>query len=146
MTSDDSHVPWETRTRTHEGFPLYLRRPVGLDFDALASKFATRLVLTHTFSFRRLDGAPEPGYNEALAEFDTSVTRYFEPSGAGQIVLVETFAGKRNYYFYVASFDPNAMLDDLRHRYPGCRLEAQCANDPTWGFIRRYSAEYLDGA
>jgi hypothetical protein len=138
---------WETLKRTYEGFPLYLRRPVGLDFDALAPKFKVQVALTHTFSFRRFDGAPEPIYNKSLEEFDLSVTRYFDQSGDGQVVLVKTFGGKRNYYFYVAaSVDLDAMVSDLRGRFPGYNLEVQSASDPEWSFIRRYTSEFLNEA
>jgi uncharacterized protein DUF695 len=138
---------WEALTRTYEGFPLFLRRPIGLDFDLLSLKFKVRLVLTHTFNFSRFDGAPEPAYNDGLGAFDIFVSRYFEPTAEGQIVLIETFGGRRNYYFYVASsVDPQSVLADLRTRYPTTRLEIQIAGDPGWGFIRQYTKEHLSGA
>jgi hypothetical protein len=102
------------------------------------------LTVTHELSFRRLDGAPEPSYNRGLEDFDASVTGYFSKSREGQIVLVETFGGKRHYYFYVfPSVNVGAVLNDLRGRFPGYRLEAEARNDPSWSFIRRYTEEYL---
>lgn len=96
MTAQDSEVPmaWESVQRTFEGFPLYLRRPAGLDFDAVSANFPVHLTITHELSFRRFDGAPESKYNRGLEEFDLSVTRYFAQTGDGQVVLVETFGGK----------------------------------------------------
>jgi hypothetical protein len=118
-----------------------------LDFDALSARFPVHLTVSHEFSFRRFDGAPEPSYNSALEEFDVAVTRYFAGSNDGQVVLVETFGGTRHYYFYVApSVTVGPMLADLRARFPGYRLEAEARADPSWNFIRCYTAEYLGKA
>jgi len=143
----EANQPWELLQRTYEGFPLYLRRPTNLDFDALAPRFPVLLVLTHVFSFRRFDGAPEPTYNDQLEEFDLAVVRYFEGIGTGQVVLVETFGGKRNYYFYAtATVSPEAMLSDLRGRFPGHNLEIEIRSDPTWNFIRDYTNTHFNEA
>lgn len=137
---------WATLTREYEGFPLLLRRPLGLDYNALQHRFPVRLVLTHKFSFRRFDGLPEARYNHTLEEFDSSVATYFEASGFGQVVLVETFGGERNYYYYVTeSVDPEAMSGDIRSRFPAQRIEIQTKADPSWRFIRRYSRDFFDG-
>jgi len=131
----------------YEGFPLYLRRPLGLDFDSLSSRFPVHFTLTHELSFRRFDGAPEPTYNNKLENFDVAVTGYFSASGHGQIVLVETFGGKRHYYFYVVpAVEPDVVLSDLRRRFPGFKLAGAARNDPTWIFIRRYTKEHLGEA
>ena len=131
----------------YKGFPLYLRRPVGLDFDALSKKFDLRLVLTHKFSFRRFDGGPEPVYNRTLEDLDLAITAFFENGGEGQIVLIETFGGERNYYFYVQrTVDPTAVLETLRSRFPGHVLEIVSASNPEWKFIRRYTLDYLNEA
>jgi hypothetical protein len=139
--------PWESTQRTYEGFPLYLRRPVGLDFDSSSSRFPVHFALTHELSFRRLDGAPEPSYNNGLENFDAAVTGYFSACGQGQVVLVETFGGKRQYHFYVVpAVEPEVVLSDLRGRFPGFRLTGEARNDPTWNFIRRYTKEHLGEA
>ena len=65
---DAREVEWATLTREYEGFPLHLRFPLRLDYDALQHRFPVRLVLTHVFSFRRFDGLPEARYNETLEE------------------------------------------------------------------------------
>lgn len=147
MTTHDQSTdePWESVQRTYEGFPLFLRRPVGLDFDSLSPNLPVHMTLTHEFSFRRFDGAPEPKYNKTLEEFDVAATRYFSGSGRGQIVLVETFGGNRHYYFYVGTdVDPKAVADELSVRFPGMKLSAESQEDRGWTFIRRYTVEYLD--
>ena len=139
--AEPEECEWATLTREYEGFPLYLRFPLRLDYNALQHTFPVRLVLTHTFSFRRFDGLPEARYNETLEEFDFALVTYFEASGLGQVVLVETFGGERNYYYYVApSVDPEAISADIRSRYPGQKIELQSQADPSWRFIRRYSS------
>ena len=126
---------------------MYLRRPIGLDFDALSTRFPVHLTVRHEFTFRRFDGAPEPSYNRALEEFDVAVSSYFSRSQDGQVVLVETFGGTRHYYFYVSPVvTVESVLADLRERFPGYRLEAEARADPSWNFIRRYTAEYLSEA
>ena len=146
MTDRTANDPWVSLRREYEGFPLYLRYPSSLDYDALQSGLPVRLVLSHVFSFRRLDGAPEPDYNDTLEQFDLFLTRYFSRSGRGQIVLVETFGGKRNYYFYLADASESAtLLSAVQDQFPGKRVTAQCADDPSWRFIRRYRADYFEG-
>ena len=54
----------------YEGYPHYLRRPSGLDFDTLAPSFPFQPVLTHTFEFMRRDGTPDPDYNAGLIDTD----------------------------------------------------------------------------
>src|SRR5882757_7169644 len=114
---------WQVLERVYEGFPLYLRRPLGLEYNSPPMGLTILLTVTHTFNFRRLDGRPESPYNQGLEDFDVAVTGYFASVKIGQVVLVETFGGERNYYFYVApSVDTQAMLSDLRTRYPENRL------------------------
>lgn len=140
-------VPWESTQRTYEGFPLYLRRPIGLNFEALSSKLTVLMTLTHELSFHRFDGSPEPAYHLSLRDFDLAVTRYFSHTHQGQIVLVETFGGKRHYYFYVSpSLAARSILADLRERFPGYKLAVESSNDPGWDFIKRYTAEHIDEA
>jgi len=120
--------------REYRGFGLYLRYPASLDVKTHQSKLPVRLAITHTFSFRRFDGAPEPRYNETLEEFDTYLTGFFRDSARGQIVLVETFGGKRNYYFYLAdAADGEQLLNKLRARFPGHRVEATVKPIPSGG-------------
>lgn len=142
-----AELSWRNLTRTYEDFPLYLRCPVGLDYDTLALTFPVHVTVTHEFSLRRFDGAPEPRYNDTLEAFDQAVVRYFTASGEGCPVLVETFGGERNYYFYAKqSVDPQAVAADLRVRFPGLRLTASARSDPAWKFIRSYAKEFLNGA
>ena len=101
----------------YEGYPHYLRRPSGLDFDTLAPSFPFQPVLTHTFEFMRRDGTPDPDYNAGLIDFDTPVTGY--------------------------GFKSKSMLADLRKRVPGLELSVAMSKDAKWSFIRKYTMENL---
>ena len=149
MTADAPSVQytWRLRSLEYEGFPLHVRWPSGLDYDALAAHFPKLVVLSHVFSFRRFDGSPEPTYNDTLETLDVAVTSSFKSDGLGQIVLVETFGGKRNYYFYVASsVDGATFCGALQRQFGGCNFEVTARDDASWTFIRKYRADYLDGA
>lgn len=135
MPGTSSEYEWATLTREYEGFPLYLRFPLRLDYDVLQNRFPVRIVLTHTFNFRQFDGSPEPSYNEMLEEFDLSLVTYFKTSALGQIVLVETYGGKRHYYYVAASVDAATMLPELRSRFARQRIDLQSKSDPAWQFI-----------
>lgn len=138
---------WIAKRETYEGFPLYLRYPLGLDYDTLQRHYKTLVTLEHEFSFRQLNGAPEPAYNERLEEFDVAATRYFDQSQAGQVVLVETYGGKRIYYYYVhEDFSSDELVEQLRSHLPGLRLSASSRLDTDWTFIRAYAKDYLDDA
>lgn len=74
-----------------------------------------------------------------------TVSGYFAASGNGHIVLVETFGGERNYYFYVSeAVNVESVLHELRASFPGLKLEGGSRSDPAWKFIRRYTADILD--
>ena len=118
---------------------------MGLEFEALASKYRVHVTLTHEFNLRRMDGAPEPAYNETLEDFDIATTRLFRESEQGQVVLVETYGGRRNYHFYVSQeVDIDTVLGNWRRLHPGFRLEMTARPDPSWSFIKKYTEEYID--
>jgi hypothetical protein len=61
------------------------------------TNFSTLVVVTHTFANREANGLAESKYN-MITEFDSG--------SSGVSILVETFGGERNYYFYIK---PNAV-------------------------------------
>ena len=62
---------------------------------------------------------------------DQDLVTAFDLDQNGVLVLVETFGGKRHYYFYVAS------------RYANERLSWKTRNDPEWGFIQGYATDFF---
>ena len=137
---------WRTKEVAHEGFPLLLRYPENLNFDANKIAFPLLAVVTHEFSKVSPNGLPEPEYNDSLLSFDSDLRATLEAGQIGQTVLIETFGGKRKYYVYVA---PEIHVDEkvasVSKRYPGERLSSSVHSDPEWGFIKRYAKEFTLG-
>ena len=135
---------WLTAQKTHEGFPLILRRPADLDFDSLRPSFPTLAVVTHEFAKRKPNGLPEPDYNDGLAEMDQELVSVFDADRRGVPALVETFGGRRRYYYYVAAdADVPAIISAVASRHPEERLSWTVHSDPRWGFIERYAREHF---
>jgi Family of unknown function (DUF695) len=135
---------WMSVQREYEGFPLFLRIPLGLNYDILQQSLPVLVTVEHTFSFRRFDGAPEPRYNDTLEDFDVELSSLFDGDELGKVVLIETFGGKRNYYFYVASQgEPASPFEVFQSRHPGAILKLDVRSDPTWRFARSYRAEFF---
>jgi hypothetical protein len=135
---------WLTAEKTYEGFPLFLRRPAVLDVDAHRVTFPTLAIVTHEFTKREPNGLPEADYNHGLAGMDNELIVAFDVDRMGVPVLVETFGGKRHYYFYVAAdADVAAVISAVARRYPEERLSWSVRSDPKWGFISKYATEYF---
>jgi hypothetical protein len=133
---------WKTGSASHEGFPLLLRTPCGLDYDVLSRKFPNLLVVRHKLSKVQPSGLPEPDYNDSLADLDHHLINLPEALDRGISVLVETFGGKRNHYYIADESDIDARETLTRLQFPGQALTWDLRDDPEWGFIRRYAKEY----
>lgn len=135
---------WLTAEREYEGFPLMLRRPATVDRQGLQILCTELLTTTHTFAKRKPNGLPEPAYNKSLIDFDLAIQRAFNTQKDGTIVLIETFGGERNYYFYVSS---SVAISDrlvaIREQFPAEQLESDVEPDPNWDFIDRYERDYF---
>lgn len=134
---DDEVSSWTTKQTFHEGLPLFIRYPENIN-DGTAV-FPVLGVITHHLSKVRASGLPEPDYNETLLPFDRALRKLFEEERHGQTVLIETFAGKRNYYVYVLS--ENCVLEKvsvLQQQFPQLKLSWKAYPDKKWGFIKDY--------
>jgi hypothetical protein len=130
---------WLTIEKVHEGFPLLLRRQTHLDVDSLRLSFPTLVVVTHEFAKSNSNGLPDPDYNDGLAGLDQDLVAAFGDMGVP--VLVETFGGKRTYYFYVsADVDAPAVISSIAKRYPAEQVSWRVGSDPAWSFIRKFSS------
>ena len=135
---------WTIAKHTYEGFPLYLRRPVDVDTPDHRMSFPHLAVIKHTFTKRFPDGRPEPDYNETLGELDHEVLAAFTPGQFGVPVLVETFAGKRNYYFYVADgTDVSAIAARIARHHPDETITRSAHPNDRWAFLDKYAAEFF---
>jgi hypothetical protein len=135
---------WLTTEKTYEGFPLLLRRPNDFEVDSLRSHYPTLVVVTHEFTKRKPNGLPEPDYNNSLIEMDCELVAAFDVGRTGVPALVETFGGKRQYYFYVSqNADVPTTISAIARRYPAERLSWTVHPDPKWGFIEGYAREHF---
>ena len=135
---------WVTSQHTYEDFPLFLRRPTKVDTPANRKRYPTLAIITHEFTKRYPDGRPEPDYNETLFGFDNEIVSSFDSRRLGVPVLVETFGGKRHYYFYLApSADVTAIIQPISHRYPNEKLTWETRPDTNWGFLDRYAKDFF---
>jgi hypothetical protein len=135
---------WATAERTYEGFPLFLRRPTDVDTPEHRKRFPDLVIVTHTFTKRLPDGRPESDYNRDLEDMDVAIVRAFDGTHSGVPVLVETFGGERNYYFYMASgTDASAILTPIAANYPAERLAWDVRPRNNWQLIDRYAKDYF---
>ena len=93
-------MSWLTSESEWEGFPLFLRRPVYNDIYKFKSKFPCLLRVFQSFEKVRDDGLPEPEYNLSLIDFDEKMAKLFNPKTEGIVFLIETFGGKRGYFYF----------------------------------------------
>jgi hypothetical protein len=134
-------APWLGSMVQHEGFPLALRVRPQADSPANRRALPHLVALTHHLAHIRPDGLPEPSYNDDLASFDGDVIECLERYGAGLVVLVETFAGRRTYYAYAKDVDLGASaLAELGGKHPGHHLTESHEAGDGWGLFARYRA------
>jgi len=135
---------WVSTQHTYENFPLFLRRPTNVDTPANRKRYPTLAVITHEFTKRYPDGRPEPDYNETLFEFDNEIVTSFDSRRLGLPVLVETFGGKRHYYFYVSpDTDVTATIQPISHRYPDEKIAWETRPDKNWSFLEKYTKDFF---
>jgi hypothetical protein len=142
--SEQAMAKWVTTQKLHEGFPLLLRRPATLDIVSLRPRFPMLAFATHAFTKVTPNGLPEKVYHRGLAELDHELITAFDAGPMGASVLVETYAGERNYYFYVAAnADVLAVISAIGLRHPQERLSSSTRPDPSWQFIERYAQDHV---
>lgn len=137
--------PWLVGHIEHEGFPLYFRRPdVKIaEFETLRPKYPRLLVVTHALAEVMENGIPDPDYNRSLEPLGMTLTEAFEDESEGLIALIETFAGKRTYYTYLApSFVVEDYISIVTMGYPQEDLTYEVDNDPNWRLIKGYAADF----
>ena len=135
---------WVTAERRYEGFPLLLRRPTDADTPEHRRSFSDLVIITHTFANRLPDGRPDSDYNRGLEDMDVAIVRAFDAMRSGVPVLVETFGGEPNYYFYVAAeTDVSAILAPIVAAYHGERLSWTVRPRNNWRFLDQYAEDFF---
>jgi hypothetical protein len=133
---------WLTGETRYKGERLLLRRQDILNLKDVARKFSVLVTITHALDKVTSDGLPEMTYNQGLAELDHALVTAFDDDGV--VVLIETFSGERNYYFYVSqNVNVSEILAAINKEYPSAALSVFSKPDPEWQFLARYAKEFF---
>ena len=139
------NMTWSTMDTTYEDFPLYLRKPNIENITQYQLLYPRLLNITHTLDKVKSNGLPQSDYNKTLEDFDGKICNLFDFENEGFIFLIETYGGKRNYWFYLKpDFDYTAILTGLKRKYKNHKLEESVSNDKNWGFIKDYPYKIHD--
>ena len=110
-------MEWLTSETEYEGLPLYLRFPNYANIWTYKEKYPKLICVTHNFENVKDSGLPTTDYNASLIDFDGEVVNLFQPDKNGIVILVETYGGSRNYWFYIldSKFFFKKSLTDSRN-------------------------------
>ena len=109
---------------------------------SLSKSYPYLLWAEQTLAEVRNSGLPDPHYNDTLEEFDQSLIAEVEKEEKGLTALVETFAGKRTYYFYVKDVAIEQMRSVIEGRYPKIVVKWGSREDPSWDFLKNYARDF----
>jgi hypothetical protein len=136
-------MTWFRSEKEYEGLPLLLRYPNYSNVWQFESRLTKLVSIEHILDKVNTNGLPEAKYNSTLAEFDYYMASLFDKSSDGIILLVETFSGKRNYYYYTLpnfNFDPLIEKAKLKFKVS---LDSWSQLDINWGFLKEYPFQIL---
>lgn len=138
-----TEAPWLTAMAEYEGLPLALRVRPNADTPANRTKFPKLLLASHELTEVTSNGLPVAKYNGSLADFDHGMIGAIEQDGAGLVVLVETFSGKRNYYAYVTDESLGKQrAKSFQEKYPQHSLEFRGGADLEWALYNDYRKRF----
>ena len=101
------------------------------------------MLASHELAEVASNGLPATGYNDSLADFDRGMIEAIEQDGAGLVVLVETFSGKRTYYAYVVDENlAKQRAKSLQETYPQQLLELRGGTDLEWALYEDYQRRF----
>ena len=131
-------MTWSTTEIQYEGFPLLLRKPYYVNVWEFKDKLTILLCVEHRLDKVSSDGLPEKQYNSTLSEFDHYMCSLFDESNEGIIFLIETYGGKRMYYYYTApNFNIEPQIETVKQKF-NVYLESWSQDDFGWGFLKDY--------
>jgi hypothetical protein len=141
--SDKTNASWLIAMAEYEGLPLALRVRTDANSPTNRAQFAKLVLISHELAGVTSNGLPVAKYNDSLADFDHGVHAAIEQEGAGLVVLVETFSGKRNYYAYVADDGVvKQRVKAIQGKYPQHKLELRGGDDPQWALYNDYRKRF----
>jgi hypothetical protein len=130
---------WLTKKIEYEGFPLHLRKPDYQDIFIYRADFPNVLHVTQNLKEVTSNGLPESDYNQPLFGFDVQMCNMFDTQDERIIFLIETFAGKRHYYYFISeSADYEKRIEKIKRNNPDVDIETHSYVDKDWGFLKEY--------
>jgi hypothetical protein len=134
-------MTWSNSEVEYEGFPLLLRKPNYTNIWQFKREMTQLLTIEHLLDKVKADGLPESSYNKSLAAFDHHMCSFFDTGNEGMILLIETFAGKRIYYYYtLPHLAINDQIEEAKSNYK-VSLNIFVRNDEDWTFVKEYPFE-----
>ena len=134
-------MTWSTSEIEYEGFPLLLRKPDHFNIGLFRDRFTRLVTIVHSLEKVSSDGLPDRNYNNTLKDFDHYMCSLLEGTNDGIIFLIETFAGKRNYYYYTLPlFDINPLIERGKKIFK-VSLQVTVKEDFGWGFLKEYPVQ-----
>jgi Family of unknown function (DUF695) len=131
-------MTWSTAEIVYEGLPLLLRHPDHSNVWRFKEKFTKLVSVEHLLDKVNSDGLPERKYNSTLSEFDHYMCTLFDKSTDGVIFLIETFSGRRNYYYYtLPNFDFASLIEQAKLKF-NVNLDSWTKPDFGWVFLDDY--------
>lgn len=129
----------------YDDFPLYLRKPDYENVWSYQNSFTNLFCITHKLEKVKQNGLPEQDYNQSLSDFDADLIDLFDKNKQGIIVLIETFCGERNYWYYTTpDSDYKKDVDSIESKYPQNSIEIWSKKDPDWDFLKSYTFKLYD--
>ena len=137
-------VEWVTGESVFEGFPLVLRIPLEVDWKTLELTCTELLTVTHTFANHQPNGQPVEEQDDGPAKLDLALQNAFLGIPNAEIVLVETYGGKRNSYFYISrEVSVSDQIGPIQKEFSEYAIDHVQQPDPGWLFIEQYTAEFF---
>ena len=131
-------MTWSTSEIEYEGLPLLLRRPDYPNIWNFKEKFTQLVTAEHMLEKVSQRGLPDRVYNKSLTDFDHHMCTMLNEINKGIIFLIETFAGKRNYYYYtLPGLNVTSLMEKTKNNF-NVNLKITIKNDGGWGFLKAY--------
>lgn len=121
---------------------MLLRRPDHKNVWKFKGEFFKLVSIEHHLDIVVNSGLPESDYNQSLAEFDNDMCGCLSAKENGIPILIETFSGKRNYYYYYVrpEIELSFLLEAAKSEY-NVNLTGWDKIDQDWKFLDAYPME-----
>jgi hypothetical protein len=135
-------MTWSNAELEYEGLPLLLRKPDYQNILQFKSKFTKLVAIEHYLEIVDKLGLPKKSYNSNISKFDGYMCDLFTDTNDGIVFLIETFNGKRTYYYYCDNnLDIDILADEIKSKFD-FNIEIMSQNDDEWAFLHNYPMDF----